>query len=363
MSNHIYFLHILSRDTIAIMPKQSELLELLRRLIQPLIPSLHKGQAGRIVVVGGCEDYTGAPFFSAHLAALTGADLSHVVCETMAAPIIKLYSPDLMVHPYLYDSHTIKQLSANIEKNIDLFDNNPVLDAVINDVILPKISAVLSRSDVVVVGPGYGRDNVLLRTLVRVIEELKVLNKPVIFDADALYLLLLKPSLVHNYPKAVLTPNVVEFKRIADAAGILIDAGDLIAETQQVLRALKGVTIIRKGGSDVIVRGDQFLSCELTGSNKRVGGQGDTLTGALATILNWSYNYQQEVWDTKSIEGIDAQLLAGFAACSLVRHAASKAYLAHGRSMQTSNVHQYLHAAYEDLFGSDERFREFVSKL
>jgi ATP-dependent NAD(P)H-hydrate dehydratase len=34
-----------------------------------------KGQHGRVAVIGGCEDYTGAPYFSAMASARLGADL------------------------------------------------------------------------------------------------------------------------------------------------------------------------------------------------------------------------------------------------------------------------------------------------
>ena len=34
----------------------------------------------------------------------TGADLSHVFCTSGAATVIKSYSPELIVHPYLPDS-------------------------------------------------------------------------------------------------------------------------------------------------------------------------------------------------------------------------------------------------------------------
>ena len=36
-----------------------------------------------------------------------GADLSHVFCTEGAATVIKSYSPELIVHPYLPDSHDL----------------------------------------------------------------------------------------------------------------------------------------------------------------------------------------------------------------------------------------------------------------
>ena len=37
-----------------------------------------------------------------------GADLSHVFCSGNAAPVIKGYSPELLVHPYLRESTEFK---------------------------------------------------------------------------------------------------------------------------------------------------------------------------------------------------------------------------------------------------------------
>lgn len=44
---------------------------------------------GRIGVLGGSGDYSGAPFFSAFGAMRFGADLAHVICEPEAGNVIK----------------------------------------------------------------------------------------------------------------------------------------------------------------------------------------------------------------------------------------------------------------------------------
>ena len=100
----------------------------------------------------------------------------------------------------------------------------------------------------------------------------------------------------------------------------------------------------------MIVKSSKFLINEITGSNKRVGGQGDTLTGAIATLVNWSNNYILRLWDNQvDLDQEDANLLACFAASSVVRNASSKAFNKYGRSMQTSNVHEYLHESFTEL--------------
>ena len=75
----------------------------LEALIPPLLPSLHKGQMGRVGIVGGSTEYTGAPFYAAESSLKMGGDLSYVFCAKQAAIPIKSYSPELMVTPWYDD--------------------------------------------------------------------------------------------------------------------------------------------------------------------------------------------------------------------------------------------------------------------
>lgn len=348
---------------------QKELLKLARQIVQPLLSNFHKGQAGKVGVFGGCEDYTGAPFFASHSAALVGADLSHVICEKLAAPIIKGYLPDLMVHPYLYELLNPDVAAFAPAETWQTLKGKSLLDAlqykeldkIIEEHILPKVMGLVDRLDVFVVGPGFGRDPLMLKTLERILQEIMVANKPVILDADSLFLVSLNPGLIKGYKKAVITPNVVEFGRICSALNIRND--DLPETAEKVSLALEGVVVVKKGALEVIVRGESCLLNDMSGSLRRVGGQGDTLTGAMATMLVWAYHYKEDYWPAQKTEPIhedDLALVACYAACALVRLASGKAYSRYARSMQTSNIHEFLGEAYGELF---EGFGEdFVGK-
>lgn len=72
--------------------------------LKRLLPNLndlmrHKGQNGKVGVLGGSEEYTGAPYYSAVAAVKCGADMSHVFtpCKEALIPI-KCYSPEIIVH-------------------------------------------------------------------------------------------------------------------------------------------------------------------------------------------------------------------------------------------------------------------------
>lgn len=338
---------------------QKELLKLARQIVQPLQSGFHKGQAGKVAVFGGCEDYTGAPFFSSHSAALVGADLSHVVCEKLAGPIIKGYSPDLMVHPYLYELLNPEVSAFALAEIWDSLKEKPLgealqykeLEKIVDKHILPKVMGLVARVDVFVVGPGFGRDPLMLKTLERVIQEIMVANKPVILDADALYLVSLNPGLIKGYRKAVVTPNVVEFGRLCTALDI--ENEDSVETAQKVSQGLGGVVVVKKGAQEVIVRDQSCALNDMDGSLRRVGGQGDTLTGAMATLLVWASHYQENMWQTEKTEPIhddDLALVACYGACALVRAASTKAYARYKRAMQTSNIHEFLGEAYAELF-------------
>jgi ATP-dependent NAD(P)H-hydrate dehydratase len=129
-------------------------LQKVKTLVPQLNSKLVKGNSGRIGVVGGSLEYTGAPYFSAISALKTGADLCHVICTPEAATVIKTYSPELIVHPLLKSR---EQLST-IEK-------------------------LLNRIDVLVIGPGLGRDSTILEICSQIIKAARNLNIPLIIDA------------------------------------------------------------------------------------------------------------------------------------------------------------------------------------
>ena len=74
--------------------------EVAKLVVPPLSNSLHKGQMGRIGILGGSEEYTGAPFYAAKSSLMLGADLSFIFCAEAATIPIKSYSPEVMVVPF-----------------------------------------------------------------------------------------------------------------------------------------------------------------------------------------------------------------------------------------------------------------------
>ncbi|XP_062958649.1 ATP-dependent (S)-NAD(P)H-hydrate dehydratase isoform X2 [Cynocephalus volans] len=291
--------------------------QLVRNIIPPLSAKKFKGQDGRIGIVGGCQEYTGAPYFAAISALKVGADLSHVFCAREAAPVIKSYSPELIVHPVL---------------------DSP--DAV------HEVEKWLPRLHVLVIGPGLGRDDTLLENIKGILEASKARGIPIVVDADGLWLVTQQPALIQGYKNAVLTPNHVEFGRLHKAVlGGPVDSADQRATVLSLSQALGNVTVVRKGEHDMISDGQQVLVCSHKGSNRRCGGQGDLLSGSLGVLVHWALLAGPE-----KTNGFSPLMVAAFGACSLTRQCNQQAFQKHGRATTATDMIAEVGAAFSKLF-------------
>ncbi|KAH8592005.1 Ribokinase-like protein [Bisporella sp. PMI_857] len=303
-----------------------------RKIVPPMLEKFHKGQMGRVAVIGGSEDYTGAPYFSAMASARLGADMSHVICEPQAAAVIKTYSPNLMVHPLMRQSShaSTSDTSSSIAKS--------VID-------------MLPRLHVLVIGPGLGRDQLMQDTCAKVIEAARDKNMPFVLDADGLNLAQTKPELVQGYRECILTPNVVEFARLCKSKGLDVSGLEEGEQAKKLAKAFGGVTIIQKGNKDYISNGETTFVNDIEGGLKRSGGQGDTLTGSLATFLAWRKAYLDKLWDHEGdLDSVELLALAAFGGSALTRECSRLAFAKKGRSLQASDLTEEVHVAFLNLF-------------
>jgi len=80
------------------------------------------------------------------------------------------------------------------------------------------------------------------------------------------------------------------------------------------------VTVIAKGAEDYISNGQTTLVSDGPGGLKRSGGQGDTLTGSLATFLGWRKAYLDRLWDHDGdLDSVELLALAAFGGSALTR--------------------------------------------
>ncbi|KAJ7532924.1 hypothetical protein O6H91_13G025900 [Diphasiastrum complanatum] len=312
--------------------------------LQAIVPRLslgrHKGDAGKIAVVGGCKEYTGAPFFAGISALKMGADLAHVFCSKGAATVIKSYSPELIVHPTLEESYLLSKLAEKEKEEI-------------KQKVLEEVEKWLPRFDCLVIGPGLGRDPLILDCVAAIIDSAKRDNIPMVIDGDALFLVTNNPELVCGYPLAILTPNFNEYKRLV--ARIMGPENDVLSNYHDIpdnnipslLKVLAnrmgGVTIVQKGEKDIISDGNSVLISGFFGSPRRCGGQGDVLSGSIGVFTPWARQFlsQQDQSVTKLVTerlSKNPTLSGAFAGSLLVRKAAATAFSQHKRSTVTTNI-------------------------
>jgi ATP-dependent NAD(P)H-hydrate dehydratase len=235
---------------------------------------------------------------SNHQALLTVRLQSHVICTPTAATVIKSYSPNLMVHPLMRSSPDSPSSGpAPVSSSTSPHDTDPRR-------IAERIIPMLDRLHVLVIGPGLGRDPLMQDTCALVARAAREKGLPFVLDADALQLVQRDPALVRGYGLAVLTPNVVEFGRLTSALGVdeqVAKAAEQAGETAKVealAKELGGVMVVQKGPKDHISDGKVTFTVDLEGGRKRSGGQGDTLTGSIATFLGWRKAYLDGIWET-----------------------------------------------------------------
>ncbi|XP_073220926.1 ATP-dependent (S)-NAD(P)H-hydrate dehydratase isoform X2 [Cicer arietinum] len=307
---------------------------IIRAITPALDSSRHKGQAGNIAVIGGCREYTGAPYFAAISALKIGADLSHVFCTKDAAHVIKSYSPELIVHPVLEESYNVREEDKKM----------------ISSKVLAEVDKWIERFNCLVIGPGLGRDPFLLDCVSEIMRHARQSNIPIVIDGDGLFLVTNNLDLVSGYALAVLTPNVNEYKRLVQKV-LSSEVNDEDA-TQQVLSLAKqigGVTILKKGKSDIINDGDTVKSVSIYGSPRRCGGQGDILSGSVAVFLSWARQHIEAAGPDSNLSCKNPTVLGSIAGSAMMRKAASLAFSNKKRSTVTGDIIECLGKSLEDI--------------
>jgi NAD(P)H-hydrate epimerase len=213
----------------------------------------HKGEYGRVLVVGGSDLYYGAPILSALAALNCGADLVYLAVPEINYNITKVYSPDLIVRKYEGEYLTSSAI---------------------------KVIAELAEScNSVVIGPGLGSRE---ETVEAVLELLKAIRIPTVIDADAIKALSSHTKILKNI-QVVLTPHSGEFKRLTgeELPGDLEDRKKLVSKWAEKLSSV----ILLKAPVDIIASVDRVKFNSSGNPGMTVGGTGDVLSGIVGGFI------------------------------------------------------------------------------
>lgn len=216
----------------------------------------HKGQNGRVLIVGGSRDYYGAPVLSALGALYSGCDLVYLFVPECNFDCTRSISPDFVVRSYKGDYLNLEAAEEIVE-----FGKK-------------KASSVL-------LGPGLTDKDSVLDAVEKIVKNLHV---PTILDADAIEVL----KKIDKFPlqqKIAITPHMNEFRNLVDR-DVAVDEND--PKSVILLRSIAmdlHVNILLKGHNDYVVSDEGHVEVNKTGNpGMTVGGSGDVLCGCLASF-------------------------------------------------------------------------------
>ncbi|TXT60681.1 MAG: putative Bifunctional NAD(P)H-hydrate repair enzyme Nnr [Promethearchaeota archaeon] len=226
-------------------------------------PDYHKGQFGRMLVIGGSKNYSGAPAYSSLAGINFGCDLVITYTPQVIADVLRGYSPNMIVR-----SHPGDWLS------MESFD---------------EIMWLVDWANSILIGPGMGEEKETEELLVNLLGQFKEKEKKFVLDADALKLIKTHHDLIKGQ-SCILTPHEGELKIMAD---IELPSHDKIEDRgEKVYKFAKelDVTVLLKGPYDYVSNGKK-LKLNRTGCPEMaIGGTGDVLAGLCTSFVATNVN-------------------------------------------------------------------------
>jgi len=218
-------------------------------------PNAHKGDSGRLLVIGGSEVFSGAPALVSMAALRTGVDIVYTAVPERTSHDIASMSPDFI---------TVK-----LEGNH------------LNPKNLATLKDYFNVVDAVAIGPGAGLHPETKAFMKACIEAVEAAGKPLLLDADGLkafaeFKRTLKVPLV-------LTPHAGEYAIFA--GNRLPEDFKARAQAVQKTAAEHGAVVLMKGQVDIVSDGER-VKLNFTGNpGMTVGGTGDVLSGIVGALL------------------------------------------------------------------------------
>ena len=218
-------------------------------------PESHKGDFGRLLVIGGSETFSGAPALVALAALRTGVDLAYVAAPEKTAYTIASMSPNLITIK-LEGEHLNPQVISNLKEYINI-------------------------ATAIVLGPGLGLHPETKEAVKKILEMVEKAGKPLLLDADGLKAFSeFKKTL--NVP-LVLTPHAGEYMLLTERK-LPESLNERVMNVQKTASELNCV-ILLKGSVDIVADGERFKLNFTGNAGMTVGGTGDVLSGVVGAFL------------------------------------------------------------------------------
>ena len=220
----------------------------------------HKGDYGHILILAGSSRFSGAALLCAESALRSGAGLVTLgIPKSINLALIRVKPRELIAFPLPETKEGTLSLAA-----------------------FAKISLLLKNIDVLIIGPGLGRDK---STYALVKKIMRKTNQPKVVDADALNALNNCPGILKAHKgQLILTPHQKEMSRLFDISINLIKNNrKLIAK--KYAKHYNSV-IILKGHNSIVTDGLRGFYINRSGNpGMATAGSGDVLSGIVGAFL------------------------------------------------------------------------------
>jgi len=256
----------------------------------------HKGDYGRVLLIGGSRGMSGSISLSAMAALRAGSGLVSALVPDDCLVTVASFDPCMMT--------LAAPATPNGQFAIHAYQ---------------AASASVSKSDAIAIGPGMGTGPGSIRLVRSLAMNATV---PRVFDADALNVIGRTADIKVCGP-AVLTPHPGEMQRLSG-----VSAKDRTGQTEAACQyaSATGCVVLLKGAQTFVTDGQSRWINSTGNPGMASGGSGDCLTGIIASLLGQKY----APWDAARlgafIHGLAGDLAAeeigeaGLVATDLIKH-------------------------------------------
>ena len=250
----------------------------------------HKGDYGRVLMIGGSFGMSGAIALAGHAALVTGSGLVKLAVPERSLPMAAAHLPELMT----------VALPENRSGKISL-------DA------FAQIMSLAEEADVVAIGPGLGRSAGLDTLVMRLFREVA---KPMLIDADGLNALASHSfdRMAESFAEAtargawrILTPHPGEFARLWKVGRSRRDrrtngnptTAERVIAAREFVTLLNiqlsqgnavGIILVLKGYETVVTDGEQVFVNTSGNPGMATAGSGDVLSGMIASLIGQGFS-------------------------------------------------------------------------
>ncbi|MCH8908815.1 MAG: NAD(P)H-hydrate dehydratase [Candidatus Heimdallarchaeota archaeon] len=215
----------------------------------------HKGNNGRIMIVGGSDGFTGAPVLSGMACLRAGVDTLRIAVPSVIRDIVASYAEDFIILKVDGDKITSK----GFKRYRDL---------------------AIKRHDVMAIGMGISNHPEVTKFVREIIPIVKD-RLTVLLDADAIRAFHNNLEILQG-SDVIITPHRAELRTMLDEA--IPDEFDELVGFLEVKAAQMQITILLKGPIDIITNGHRTLLNKTGHPGMTVGGTGDVLAGLVAAV-------------------------------------------------------------------------------